>query len=295
MRNAGALRKVNGSVRRVMFGSQKELKRLFAPAPLTTGDDRDAYARQPESGLRQAAVRVPSGTWLMGRDAQKKAAAEAAAALVEDGMVVGLGTGSTAWFAIEALIRRVRQGLSIQGIPTSERSAAQARAGGIALTSFAERRRLDITIDGADEIQSGSLNLVKGLGGALLREKIVAAASDRLVIVADARKRVEQLGSTVRLPVEIVPFGWETTADRLARLDAKPVLRVTDNGAPFRTDGGNLIVDCDFGPIADPAALDLAIGQTIGVVETGLFIGMARLAVVADDAGIHRLTPCDGA
>jgi ribose 5-phosphate isomerase A len=228
-----------------------------------------------------------------GRDAQKRAAAEAAAALVEDGMVVGLGTGSTAFFAIEALIRRVRQGLRILGIPTSERSTVQARDGGIPLTSFAEHRRLDITIDGADEIAVGSLNLIKGLGGALLREKIVAAASDRLVIVADARKLVERLGGTAKLPVEVVPFGWQTTAERLARLGANPVLRGGDHASPFRTDGGNLILDCDFGLIADPAALDQAIGQTIGVVETGLFIGMACMALVADDTGIHRLTPFD--
>jgi ribose 5-phosphate isomerase A len=222
------------------------------------------------------------------RDAQKRAAAEAAAAMVEDGMVVGLGTGSTAWFAIEALIRRVREGLRILGIATSERSDAQARAGGIPLTTFAEHRRLDITIDGADEIATGSLHLIKGLGGALLREKIVAAASDRLVIVADARKLVDRLGGTAKLPIEIVPFGWQTTAERLARLGADPVLR-GDEASPFHTDGGNLILDCDFGPIADPAALDEAIGQTIGVVETGLFIGMASMALVADHTGVHRI------
>ena len=227
----------------------------------------------------------------MDRDAQKRAAAEAAASLVEDGMVVGLGTGSTARFAIEALIRRVRQGLHIVGIATSERSAAQARAGGIKLTSFAEHRRVDITIDGADEIARGSLNLIKGLGGALLREKIVAAASDRLVIVADARKLVDRLGGTATLPVEVVEFGWETTAERLDRLGGNPALRPGEAGQPFRTDGGNLILDCGFGPIDDPAALDRALGQTIGVVETGLFVGMAGMALVADDTGIRRLAP----
>src|SRR6516162_7437496 len=147
----------------------------------------------------------------MDRDTQKRAAAEAAVAMVKDGMLVGLGTGSTAWFAIEALIRRVQGGLRIRAIPTSERSAVQARAGGIPLTSFAEHRRLDITIDGADEIELGSLNLIKGLGGALLREKIVAAASAQLVIVADAQKLVERLGDRVPVPLEIVPFGWQTT------------------------------------------------------------------------------------
>jgi len=227
------------------------------------------------------------------RDIQKREAAEAAAALVEDGMVVGLGTGSTAYFAIEALIRRVGSGLRILGIPTSERSAAQAREGGIPLTSFAEHRRLDVTIDGADEIASGSLSLIKGLGGALLREKIVAAASDRLVIVADKRKLVDRLGAIVKLPVEVVPFGWETTAGRLARLGINPALRGGEQ-SPFRTDGGNLILDCDVGPIADPAGLDQAIGQTIGVVETGLFIGMASMAFVADESGVHKVTGPSG-
>ena len=222
------------------------------------------------------------------RDIQKREAAEAAAAMVEDGMVVGLGTGSTAYFAIEALIRRVGEGLHILGIATSERSAAQARDGGIPLTTFAEHRRLDLTIDGADEIARGSLDLIKGLDGALLREKIVAAASERLVIVADRRKLVERLGGTAKLPVEVVPFGWETTADRLARLGVNPALRGGEQ-APFRTDGGNLILDCDVGPIADPAALDRAIGQTVGVVETGLFIGMASMALVADHTGVHRI------
>jgi ribose 5-phosphate isomerase A len=225
-----------------------------------------------------------------GRDTQKRAAAEAAAAMVEDGMVIGLGTGSTAYFAIEALIRRVREGLHVLAIPTSERSAAQARDGGIALTSFAEHRRLDLTIDGADEIETGSLNLIKGLGGALLREKIVAAASERLVIVADARKLTDRLGGMAPVPVEVVAFGWETTVERLVHLGTEPVLRRAADGQAFHTDGGNLILDCRFDPIADPAGLDQAIGQTVGVVETGLFIGMAWMALVAGDAGIQRMT-----
>jgi ribose 5-phosphate isomerase A len=227
------------------------------------------------------------------RDEHKRAAAEAAAALVEDGMAIGLGTGSTAYFAIEALIRRVREGLRFLGIPTSESSAIHARNGGIPLTNFANHPRLDLTIDGADEIQTGSLNLIKGLGGALLHEKIVATASDRLIIVADAPKLVDRLGGTAPVPVEVVPFGWETTAGRLRRLDTEPVLRLDAAGQPFRTDGGNLILDCPFGPIADPAALDQAIGQTVGVVETGLFLGMANLALVATDSGIVRLSRSD--
>ncbi len=225
----------------------------------------------------------------MDRDDQKREAAETAAAMVEDGMIVGLGTGSTAYFAIEALIRRVRDGLRIRAIPTSERSAEQARRGGIPLTTFAEHRRIDLTIDGADEIELGSLNLIKGLGGALLREKIVAAASDQLIIVADSRKLVDRLGGTAPVPIEVVPFGWETTADRLRELGTEPVARPDSNGQLFCTDGGNRILDCRFGPIPDPAALDLAIGQTIGVVETGLFISMAKMALVAGSEGVRRL------
>lgn len=228
------------------------------------------------------------------QESAKRAAAEEAVALVADGMAVGLGTGSTAWFAIDALVRRVRKGLRVTAIPTSERSGAQARAGGIPLVSFAERTRLDLTIDGADEIARGSLALIKGRGGALLREKIVAAASDRLVIIADDRKLVDTLGATTPVPVEVVSFGWETTAARIAALGGVPVLRVGAGDAPFYTDGGNLILDCRFGAIADPAALDSALSQVIGVIETGLFVGMASLAIVASAAGITRLEPGSG-
>jgi ribose 5-phosphate isomerase A len=228
---------------------------------------------------------------LSDRDAHKRAAAEAAVALVESGMVVGLGTGSTAAFAITALSRRVREeGLDIVGIPTSEASAAQARQQGIRLTDFSRHRRLDLTIDGADEVARGSLHLIKGGGGALLREKIVASASDRLVIVADAAKLVDQLGATMWLPVEVVAFGWQATADHLAAAGGAPVLRLDPAGQPFRTDSGNLILDCGFGLIADPAALERTLSQVVGVVETGLFIGMADQVLIAGADGVHRLT-----
>lgn len=232
---------------------------------------------------------------MTGRDEQKRAAAEAAAALVQSGMVVGLGTGSTAAFAIDALIRRVRQGLDIVAIPSSERSAAQAREGGIRLVDFSEHRRIDLTIDGADEILPGPLHLVKGHGGALLREKIVAAASDRLVIMADDSKLVDRLGAKMSVPIEVVNFGWQTTADRLTALGGVPTLRRGGDGAPFRTDGGNLILDCAFGPIADPAELERRLGQVVGLVETGLFIGMADLALVASAGGVLRLERESGA
>lgn len=224
-----------------------------------------------------------------GRDDRKREAALAAVEMVEDGMVVGLGTGSTAAFAIDALIERVRGGLQIFGIPTSERSARQAREGGIELTDFGHHTQLDLTIDGADEIGRDTLNLVKGLGGALLREKIVAAASVRLVIIADEPKLVSGLGATVPVPVEVVSFGWETTALRLMKLGGRPVLRKGTDGTTFHTDGGNLILDCHFGAIADPSGLERDLAGTIGVVEAGLFIGMATTALVATSGGIIRL------
>ncbi len=222
--------------------------------------------------------------------AEKQAAAEAAVALVEDGMALGLGTGSTAALAIAALGKRVQAGLSVVAIATSERSAEQARTLGIPLTDFGARTRLDLTIDGADQIARGSLDLVKGLGGALLREKIVAQASDRLVIVADHSKLVDRLGGPVPVPVEIVPFGWQTTAARITRLGANVQPRQAPDGSLFQSDGGNLILDCTFAPIADPVTLETALATTVGVIETGLFLGMATLALVAGPDGVTRLS-----
>ena len=219
----------------------------------------------------------------------KRAAAEAAVELVQDGMVVGLGTGSTAAFAVDALARRHRQGLRFLGIPTSERTAEQAKAAGIPLTSFAEHRRIDLTIDGADEVERGTLNLIKGLGGALLREKIVAAASRRLAIIVDGAKLVDRLGVGAPVPVEVVAFGLKATWAALEGLGASIRLRLSPAGDPFVTDGGNRILDCSFGPIADPARLEKRIGRVVGVVESGLFISRADLVFVADTAGVHRL------
>lgn len=204
-------------------------------------------------------------------------------------MVVGLGTGSTATFAIDGLIERVKAGLRIVGIPTSEHSAQQAREGGIPLTDFSRHPRINITIDGADEILPETLDLVKGLGGALLREKIVAAASDRLVIIADEPKLVTGLGETTAVPIEVVEFGWQCTSARIAALGGSPVLRQAHEGTIFRTDSGNLILDCHFGVIPDPPRLEAALSATIGVVETGLFLGMASLALIASPNGVLRL------
>ena len=220
----------------------------------------------------------------------KRQAAEAAAAMVQDGMAVGLGTGSTASWAIASLITRVRDGLRITAVPTSERSAAQAKQGGIPLRELDGDTRLDLTIDGADEVAAGSLDLVKGLGGALLREKMVAQASAKLLIVVDAGKLVDRLGTKAPIPVEVTPFGWRATAGRIAALGARPVLRQVD-GAPFHTDGGNLILDCHLPAIADPAALDASLQAIVGVVETGLFIGRTTAVYVADPAGVRTLRP----
>jgi ribose 5-phosphate isomerase A len=225
-------------------------------------------------------------------DAWKRAAAEAAVALVEDGMAVGLGTGSTSAFAVSALAARVRaEGLRVVGIPTSERTAEQARREGVPLTTFAEHPELDLAIDGADEVERGTLHLVKGGGGALLREKIVAAASRRFVVVADEGKLVDRLGVGWAVPVEVVPFGWEATARRIGGLGATPELRRKD-GEPFVTDGGHLILDCRFpGGIADPPGLERLLGAIVGVVETGLFTGMAGEVLLAGPGGVRRLTP----
>src|SRR5271156_5835276 len=187
------------------------------------------------------------------QDQWKKEAGEAAAKLVEDGMVVGLGTGSTARFAIAAIGRRVAaEGLRILGIPTSDRTAEQARSLNIPLTTFAEHTEIDLTIDGADEILPGPLYLIKGHGGALLREKIVAAASRRMIVVADESKIVSRLGSLVAVPVETVKFGWQTTAAKLGRLGGNPSLRMGRNKRPFVTDGGNYVLDCAFGAMGNP-------------------------------------------
>lgn len=223
----------------------------------------------------------------MTQDEQKRLAAEAAAAEVEDGMVLGLGTGSTAALVVEALGRRVREeGLRIVGVPTSERTDQQARRLGIPLAALGDHPSLDLVIDGADEVREGALDLVKGLGGALLREKLVAVSGKRLLIVVDETKLVPALGTKAPVPVEIVQFGWQATLRRLEDAGVSPKLRrdasATDSGgaAPYRTDGGNLIADCATGPIADPAALHARLKALVGVVETGLFVGMASRVIV---------------
>jgi ribose 5-phosphate isomerase A len=201
-------------------------------------------------------------------------------------MVVGLGSGSTAAFALECLAERVAGGLRIVGIPTSDATAALARRLGIPLAGFDEHRRIDLTIDGADQVERGTLHLIKGLGGALLREKIVAAASARLIVAVDESKLVDRLGGRTALPVEIVTFGRQTTIDRLTARGCAPTLRRT-SGQPFTTDGGNYIADCAFPAIPDAVALEARLASVVGVVESGLFIGLASTIVVGRPAGVE--------
>jgi len=220
----------------------------------------------------------------------KKAAAEAAASLVEDGMVLGLGTGSTAAFFLDALGRRLAEdGLRVIGVPTSEQTASRARSLKIPLTSFAEHVLMDLTVDGADEVEVGTLFLIKGHGGALLREKIVAASSKRLVIVADESKLVERLGSLVAVPVEVVRFGWQATGRSLTEIGGNPSLRLGADRKPFLTDGGNYIMDCAFGPIANPKEIAHHLDHIVGAIEHGLFLGLAKEVIVGGREGVKTL------
>ena len=229
-------------------------------------------------------------TYANSRADWKRAAAIAAVELVSDGMIVGIGTGSTATFAIHALADRMRAGLRLLGVPSSDRSAALATSLGIPLTTFADHPQIDLTIDGADEVERGTLNLIKGHGGALLHEKIVAVASRRLAIIVDGTKLVNQLGEHSPVPVEVVTFGYESTRSRLEALGATVALRCTPDGTPFCTDSGNWILDCTFGTIADPATLEERVQRIVGVVECGLFVGLADVVFIGDAAGVTRLT-----
>lgn len=222
-------------------------------------------------------------------DELKRRAAVHAVDAVRSGTVVGLGTGSTAVHAVREIAARLADGRlrDVSGVPTSETTARAARAAGLPLVTLEERSDLDLTIDGADEVDP-ALDLIKGLGGALLREKIVALSSSRVVIVADASKRVERLGTRAPVPVEVVRFGWTVTRERLRKLGADVTLRATSAGEPFATDEGHLILDCRFGPIADPPRLAAEIRAQTGVVEHGLFLGIATTVVIATPDGIEE-------
>jgi ribose 5-phosphate isomerase A len=228
------------------------------------------------------------------QDRQKRAAAERAVEQVEDGMRLGLGTGSTARHVLDVLGERLARGelRDIVGVPTSSATSEYAGRLGIPLVTLDAVSSLDLAIDGADEFDP-SLNLIKGLGGALLWEKVVAAAARRLVIVVDESKRVQRLGERVPVPVEVVPYGWRTQLARFEAAGAQPVLRTTRDGATFVTDGGHYIIDCRFaGGIDDVHAVEQSLRRPPGVVETGLFLGMADTVVVAG-AEVEVLTRSD--
>ena len=222
-------------------------------------------------------------------DAKRRAALEAVKR-VRDGSVIGLGSGSTVAYAIRELGRRIREeNLRILGVPSSYKTFLLAVECGVPLTTLNEHPLLDLDIDGADQID-GELNLIKGMGGALTREKIVAAASKRLIVIADETKLVSSLGEGQLLPIEVLPFALPLVADRIRRIGGKPKLRERKDGSgPYVTDNGNFILDVDFGVIEDPKALESRIKRIPGVIETGLFIEMADEALIGTRSGIKIL------
>ena len=219
----------------------------------------------------------------------KQQAAEFALQFVQSGMTLGLGSGSTALFATRGIGRRIQAGdlKAVTAIPTSLATEAEARALGIPLTTLKDHPQIDVTIDGADEVDP-ELNLIKGGGGALLREKIVAQATQRQIIVVDDSKLSDQLGTRWAIPVEVIPFGWTAQAAFLQSLGAAPKLRRQGDG-PYLTDQGNFILDCRFGKIADPNGLAEAMEGRAGIVEHGLFIQLAHDVIVASPTGLRHL------
>ncbi len=218
---------------------------------------------------------------------EKEIAGRAAAELVCDGDVVGLGTGSTAYFAVVALGERVKAGLKIVGIPTSNATAELAKKVGVPLATLDEHPVIDITLDGADEIDP-RLNLIKGGGGALLREKVVASASKKMVIISDSSKLVPVLGK-FPLPVEVISFARAVVEKKIVGLGASVKWRTRADGSTYLTDNGNPILDCSFGKIEDPAALARVLSDMAGVVEHGLFIGLASVALVGKGAAVEEI------
>ena len=223
----------------------------------------------------------------MANDLEKESAARASLEYIKDGHVVGLGTGSTAAYFIKLLGEKVKNGLRIRGIPTSVRSDELARSLGIPVITLDDCQEIDVTVDGADEVDP-ELRLIKGGGGAALREKIVASATKQLVIVADASKRVQRLGK-FPLPVEVIKFAQPLVAKRIATMGASVQLRRNADGTPYVTDENNHILDCHFGEIHDPDNLGRELSEMPGVVEHGLFLGMASVALFARASEIEEL------
>jgi ribose 5-phosphate isomerase len=222
----------------------------------------------------------------------KQAAAERGASLVQSGMVLGLGSGTTSALMVQAIGRKLREGTlrDIVGVPSSSAIAAVARESGVPLATLDERPALDLNLDGADEVDP-NLDLIKGLGGALLWEKIVATAAREVVILVDDSKLVSRLGTKAPLPVEVVPFGWKCHLAFIVSLGGAPTLRLEPDGKPFVTDEGNYILHCRFeGGIADPADLESKLLGRAGIVGTGLFLGVAHRVIVGKPDGVEVLT-----
>jgi ribose 5-phosphate isomerase A len=224
------------------------------------------------------------------QDQLKRAAADKAVEFVESGMVVGLGTGSTAAFAVDLIADRLDRGdlENIIGIPSSLRTEMQARDRKIPLAGFDTLNEIDVTIDGADEVDP-DLNLIKGGGGALLREKVLAQATQRNIIIVDESKLVPKLGTGWALPIEVIPFAGGSAARFIESLGASVTLRRTEEGTVFFTDQKNIILDADFGPIADAAFVAARLNERAGIVEHGLFLGLAADVVVAGADGVRHL------
>ncbi|MFZ1805181.1 MAG: ribose-5-phosphate isomerase RpiA [Nitrospira sp.] len=221
-------------------------------------------------------------------DHLKKAAALKASEFVRDGMVVGLGTGSTAKHLLVALGEQVRAGMKLRGVPTSQETAVLARQAGIPLIDAENRWEIDVAIDGADQVDP-HFNLIKGGGGALLKEKIVAASAKQFIVMVDHTKQVPVLGGSFPLPIEVIPFGWGSTAREIEALTKSRVVLRERNGAPFRTEAGNLIVDVHIDRISQPGDLETALNLIPGVVETGLFVGRTNVLIVGTPQGVHTL------
>ena len=217
-------------------------------------------------------------------DVFKRAAALKAVEYVQDGMTVGLGTGSTAKHMVLALGEKVKAGMKLRGVPTSQETAALARESGIMLIDSENRWTIDVAIDGADQVDP-SFNLIKGGGGALLKEKIVAASSKQFIVLVDYTKRVSVLGGSFPLPVEVVKFGWGSTAREIESLTHSRVVLRERNGAPFTTEAGHLILDVHLARIDQPRDLEMVLNQIPGIVETGLFVGRTDLLIVGTPDG----------
>jgi len=216
----------------------------------------------------------------------KKSAALKALDFVRDGMVVGLGTGSTATHLVIALGEKVRSGMKLRAVPTSKETAILAAQSGITLIDSENRWEIDVAIDGADQVDPG-LNLIKGGGGALLKEKIVAASAKQFIVLVDYTKRVPVLGGAFPLPIEVIPFGWGSTAREIERLTGSRVVLRERNGSPFKTESGNLIVDVHLARINNPRDLETALNQIPGVVETGLFVDRTNVLIVGTPQGVE--------